>query len=591
MKISRFKIKTFGLISSVFIVFIIGITAVVSQTVISAMKDTSSAQSISALQASCEYLETNMKAVYFNTASFVETTLRDSISEIDLEQSPSSQYEPIRSLLNRNAQVNKNTYLFPGFQNYYLYFPGSNDLIISDLTYFCDVPPAGYLTGPPEYGYHWYSSAPLYYPSKRGVWLERSSDEYISRYIPIYKDGQHYATLSVNLSESYMQQTISSYFTMPGAQVYIVDEDGAIISSPDSSILGTFQPEYSHLITYPSQNQTISINDVDYLVNQYQSSYTSWYYISLIPMDYILESYYTIQNLMILLIGVLIFVSVLITLYISSYISRPLATLLSAIQQVARHDLSARIQQTRHDEFDTVFQGFNTMVQEISTLTHDLVNEKLFKKDMEIKLLQTQINPHFLYNTLETLYSMAKLDGDEEMATMVMAMSKFFRINLSAGRHKIPLVQAVEMAQHYVTIHNIRLSGNIQLSIHIDEKIKNYLVPKFLIQPLAENSIIHGFKNRSQQLKLKITAHAQEETLVITVTDNGCGISQDKLTQINQSLSSLYFEESLTQHFALRNINAQIRLSYGDGYGLTLQSTPGDGTTVTITLPFSSQDE
>jgi two-component system, sensor histidine kinase YesM len=275
----------------------------------------------------------------------------------------------------------------------------------------------------------------------------------------------------------------------------------------------------------------------------------------------------------------------MILTYLLSYIFyNPLKKIVSAMQMIENRNLDVRINDNRADEYHKVYKGFNNMVTELNSLIRDLVNEKILKKEAQIKLLQAQINPHFLYNTLESIHSIAKIKKVDEISSMVSALSKFFRISLSGGKDDVTLSEAIELVLNYLTIQNIRFNGKIDYQINIPEELRKAIVPKLILQPVAENSIYHGIEQKKGIGILIISALSQKGEMELIIEDNGIGINEKNLLELRNSIENGSFEDS--RNFALKNLNRQIKLKYGINYGLKIESVEGNGTSVHIKLPI-----
>jgi len=285
-------------------------------------------------------------------------------------------------------------------------------------------------------------------------------------------------------------------------------------------------------------------------------------------------------------ISIIAFMVLGITILLSNIFYKPLEKLVSAMQMIENRNLDVRIDDKRADEYQRVYKGFNDMVSELKRLIKDLTNEKILKKEAEIKLLQAQINPHFLYNTLESIHSIAKIKKVDEIALMVSALSKFYRISLSGGKDIVTLKEAVELVKDYLTIQNIRFKGKISYNFDISDELLKYKVPKLILQPIVENSIYHGIERSKGNGILNIYGMLENNDLNLIVEDNGVGIKKESLEELQRSIEDESFEDS--KNFALKNLNQQIKLKYGQNYGLSIKSEYGKGTCVTIRLPAVS---
>jgi two-component system sensor histidine kinase YesM len=215
-----------------------------------------------------------------------------------------------------------------------------------------------------------------------------------------------------------------------------------------------------------------------------------------------------------------------------------------------------------------------------------LQKEQVFsrQKEMQLKILSSQINPHFLYNTLETIRMMALSKKEKEIATTIKMLSQILRQTLSADDKTIPLTVELELVKNYLSIQKLRFGSRMDYSINVDENANNCKILPLLIQPLVENSIIHGLETKQGGGRINISVAVNENTLYIDVTDNGTGIEPEKLEKLKAVLAS--DENSIDGHIGLVNVNRRIKLHYGSGYGLTLCEGQENGINVRVVIPL-----
>jgi two-component system sensor histidine kinase YesM len=321
------------------------------------------------------------------------------------------------------------------------------------------------------------------------------------------------------------------------------------------------------------------------------SDYTKWKYIAVIPMTAILGQIYSIQKNFIFVIIIMIVLMIPISFLIAGSLYKPLAKLVFAMNNIEKGNLDTSINDTRKDEYQEVFQGFNDMVKKLNGIIEDLSNEKSLNKEAEIKLLQAQINPHFLYNTLDSIYSISVVKNVDIISKMVSALSRFFRISLSGGKAEIYLKEEIAIINSYLTIQNIRFNNKIICDISIPDEYMNAVVPKLCLQPIVENAIYHGIEMKKGEGHLRIYCVDTESGIDIHVKDDGLGISKDKLTLIQNSIGNESNDSKDSKNFALKNLNKQLALKYGIPYGIKIESTPGEGTMVTLSIPLIRRED
>jgi two-component system, sensor histidine kinase YesM len=282
--------------------------------------------------------------------------------------------------------------------------------------------------------------------------------------------------------------------------------------------------------------------------------------------------------------------------YLSYSMSRPINQLNTFMNQVESGDLSIRYKGDRADEIGMLGRSFNKMLEQISKLISLIEIQGRQKREAELRTLQSQIKPHFLYNTLDTINWMARKKGALDVAEVVESLSQLFRIGLSKGNDMIPLDKEIEHIYSYLKIQKARYKDKLNYSISIDPKLTNLSVIKLVLQPIVENAIYHGIKERRGPGHISITGEEGKGNLVLTVKDDGVGISEERLAIINENLSINFDSLEDTKRmtvigYGVMNVQARIKLTYGEPYGIYIESLRGTGTTVKILLPLNMMNQ
>lgn len=288
------------------------------------------------------------------------------------------------------------------------------------------------------------------------------------------------------------------------------------------------------------------------------------------------------------LIGVTVVTMIVLFLLIVTYsmsvsrrITSPVIALTEKAKQFGKRDFSrAKPIETNITELDILDDSFNEMTDHISALMEKQIENERSLHQAELELLQAQINPHFLYNTLDSIAILAESDREEDVIDMITSLSTFFRNSLSEGEDIHTLRAETAQAVSYLEIQQIRYSDILSYSIDISEEIQDCLIPKLILQPLIENALYHGIKNRRGRGLISITGGRENNRILLRVRDNGIGMDSEQLEQLQ---NGIYQQKQGS--FGLWNVHQRIRLYCGDPYGLSFESTPGEGTTVTVTLP------
>lgn len=283
------------------------------------------------------------------------------------------------------------------------------------------------------------------------------------------------------------------------------------------------------------------------------------------------------------LFGVAIFVSIVIP----KSIAKPICDIKDVTNQVARGDLGARVPAVRGVEVRELACSLNSMIEKIGQLVGDVELKQIKLREAELELLQSQINPHFLYNTLDTIIWLSEAGRQKEVVDVVGALSNFFRTSLNHGNGVVTLAQEEEHVRSYMQIQQVRYQDILEYEIDIPERLKNALVPKLTLQPLVENALYHGVKNRRSKGRIRVYAQQEGGDACIYVTDNGMGMQPERLSEVLAQMNQGAQEERGNDSYALYNVNERLRLKFGERYGLCIESIYGEGTCVSFRVPLS----
>lgn len=298
-----------------------------------------------------------------------------------------------------------------------------------------------------------------------------------------------------------------------------------------------------------------------------------------------------------LIIGVLVAILTILTavalsVLLSRIISEPIVQLSNRMRHITLKDAAADNYTPRTDEIGQLQDSFNVMISRNQELITREYQSKIEKREAQLRALQAQINPHFMYNTLQVIGGMSLKKQAPEIYTVTTALSDIMRYSLNFSREMVLLREEIKYLNSYLMIQNRRFDNRIDIDIRIEKALMNYLVPKLILQPILENSFEHGLAEKSGGWKLGLSAEVDAQgDLRITVSDNGLGISEDRLAAINASfLSDTDNAMGLASHIGLKNVNARIRLRFGNEYGISVISTEGDGTVVTVLMKAEKED-
>lgn len=359
---------------------------------------------------------------------------------------------------------------------------------------------------------------------------------------------------------------------------YIINEQNEIVYADDFQLIGAafgIKPNtqgYQGWIEHQGQR---------FFANEYNYEKTKWRVITLDPVSEIKKHSVYIRNLNIGvgLFGILI--ALLISAFVAKRITKPLLVLKNTMKQVEQGDFHIQVPVTGKDEIGSLSESFNKMTEQIRDLINVVYKSQIREKEAQLKALHSQINPHFLYNTLDSISAIAVIHDVPLISNMSKMLADLFRYSISHGEKMVTLREELDQVTRYLEIQKIRYDNKFELVIDLDEGLDQYAIPKLSIQPIVENAIYHGLELRSDHGRISITARSIAEVVLIKVHDNGVGIPLDQLQRIQAALDA----KSNEDHLGLVNVMERIQLHYGASYGIEITSEEGVGTTVVFKLP------
>ncbi|MEG0832722.1 MAG: histidine kinase, partial [Oscillospiraceae bacterium] len=312
------------------------------------------------------------------------------------------------------------------------------------------------------------------------------------------------------------------------------------------------------------------------------AGYTGWKIVGVIPQKGLTfesrENILFIMLIFLLLFEFLIFINSLI----SKKLTDPIQKLDRSVQRMELGYKDTEIYTEGSYEIKHLGRSIESMVEQMRKLTDQMVREHEMKQKSELNALQAQINPHFLYNTLDIIVWMVENERPDNAVKLVTALARFFRISLSKGKNIIPVSDEIEHVRSYLTIQEMRYKDKFRYTIDVDEQARNLSIIKLVLQPIVENAIYHSMDFMDGDGLISITARLNGEDLVLSVSDNGIGIPEDIVRRI---LTEQVSTGNSGSGIGLKNVNERIKLYFGDSYGISIESEPDNGTCITIRLP------
>lgn len=387
----------------------------------------------------------------------------------------------------------------------------------------------------------------------------------------------------IDLKLDFIKNVIESIKIGKSGFIFIMGKDGDLVYSPVNEIVYRINPNW--LAGEESSTIEKEIND-----NGYQFIYNTipnigWKVVGVFSLDETTKVVSQVQLFTFVIAVITLIIGSIVSLIFSSTITKPVNKLKMLMGNVEKGRFDLRFHAKYNDEIGQLGNSYNKMIQEIERLIHLVYIEQKSKREAELKILQAQINPHFLYNTLDTIQWMADEYKAYKIVEMVNALTTIFRIGLNKGNELITVEEEIEHVKSYLIIQMTRYESKLKYDIDVDETVKHCMVLKLILQPLVENSIYHGIRNKRGKGKISIDISKKGETLLFIVKDTGIGIEKDSLHRLNHSLCNMGGKDK--KGYGLYNINERIKLFYGDEYGVEVFSEYKKGTTVMVILPIN----
>ena len=422
--------------------------------------------------------------------------------------------------------------------------------------------------------------------------LRHSSDDVLSISKAILDDetGEVLGVILIDISLKRFEEIIKGNYIGEKGFFYILDKNQDIVYSPVNPIIYRIKRD---LLNGESDSIVKTINNESFKIMYNTSNKTGWKTIGVFSLKDILSDVTEMKKNVAIIIIITLFLAVFSVIIFTSSIVRPIKELNGLMKRVELGDLDLQFDEKEFkDEFGELGHSFNHMIKEIKELIDMVYKEQRGKRKAEIKILQAQIKPHFLYNTLDTIGWMAEDYGANDIVEVVGALTKVFRIGLNKGREVIKVSEEIEHINSYMIIQKVRYEDKLDYNINYDENLKNVPMLKLTTQPIVENAIYHGIKQKRGKGNISINFINVDDNLIIKISDNGAGMDEDKLREINSMLESDSIRSITSESgsgYGIYNVNSRIKLTYGNQYGLKYFSKINNGTMVEITIPILSE--
>lgn len=443
----------------------------------------------------------------------------------------------------------------------------------------------------PAMGANWFVQAKdsieiVYFGSKELVFADVMKYAFpVSRHIEYVDQGiMKSGVLRVQYYTDPVETILNEYQNKRTEYCYLLDENNQLIYHPFmKAIQSDLYEEKTMEFLEECDNYLVKVyEDAKWVIEKQQIGYTGWKIIVVNSLANIRAenvSIYYMAWLMLLLVGIALIV---LDVLLFRNITDPVYQLMRTMKEFGKGNYQVKASEDGIGELKVLSEQFNRMADRLQNQMDEIRENETEKRKMEKKLLQSQINPHFLYNTLDSIIWMIQSGEYKGAEQMVSLLAKFFRTSLSQGKDMIPLEKELEHATSYLAIQNIRFKDKFEFCVHADPALLKYLCPKLSIQPLLENAIYHGMEGMFEDGEIHINVYEKEDIIHIEVVDNGLGMTEEKIDYI---MNNKVVSSKRGSGIGVRNVSERIKLIYGEEYGISITSELDEGTTATITIP------
>ena len=389
--------------------------------------------------------------------------------------------------------------------------------------------------------------------------------------------------IRIDLSEREINRIYRDIQLGETGYVFITNKDGVILSHSNVEMINKNirnEELFKKVFTGENGFYREKYSGQDMLVTYYESNIQDMTYISVVPFKEITRELNTSLKVTLSIVAVVIALAFIALSFLTMKITKPIKKMTVLMKKVEQGNLDVLINTDRKDEIGTLGRSFNSMTRKLKILIEEVYKIQLSRKEAELKTLQAQINPHFLYNTLDVIYWTSRLENASRTGEIVSALAKLFKLGLNKGSEITTIKKEVEHVQSYLTIQKFRYDEIPEFRIAVDESILEHSTIKLILQPFVENALVHGIAEMGGRGRVEILGRDQGKNICFEVIDNGKGMEEDRIREI--------FEENFESDqkgYGVRNVHKRIKLYFGQDYGVEIFSKTASGTKVVITIP------
>lgn len=405
------------------------------------------------------------------------------------------------------------------------------------------------------------------------------------------KSGNRIGIIVVNLDDRVIKNVLDKidFGAKSKSSIFLLDQDNKIAYKNENNLLKNIDSKTLDLINKKNGQILENINGDRYFIIAHTSKYSNWRIIWFIPYKALVVKAIEIRNTIFIITFICIVIAFVISITLASNITSPINHLMLDMNRVQHGDLNVRVDYHNFYELGRLSDNFNNMIAEIKDLIEKVYREQNAKRKAEIKVLETQINPHFLYNTLDSIKWVAILQKADNVGSMITNLVRLLQISLSGGNEFIDVAHEVEHVKNYLEIQRFRYNDRFSVIFRINDEILNYKTLKIILQPLVENALFYGIEPKKAKGTIVISGGIENNNLFFAIEDDGVGIDCSSIEELlkwqDNSKNRMY------KGIGIKNIDERIKLYFGEEYGLEFTSKPGMGTKVKINMPLIQKEE
>ncbi|MCD7764077.1 MAG: sensor histidine kinase [Lachnospiraceae bacterium] len=422
-------------------------------------------------------------------------------------------------------------------------------------------------------------------------WICTDGHIYLRREMYRFEDQTLLGTMLIDVQPTVFYDIVKDISYDAGSIVYITDQEGSIVSGQNTEMTGQAFSDVLPVRDADEMFETVIMDGSRYVFYTGCEIANGWRLVLAVPESYFLSDIQKLQIHMAILLTVTCLLAIGLVVAAGKGITRPITSLSDAMKRFGQGDFEVSCEAEGEDEIAVLANSFNQMVNDIRTLIDEAYEQEMMQQEIEMKSLQMQINPHFLYNTLDTINWIARMNGVDQIGDLTYSLGNLMRYSLSK-KDFVTIDEELKNLRDYVEIQNVRYGDRMTVSYEADPELLDTYVPKLLLQPILENAIIHGVEDKIEPALIQIRIYHEEDDLYMVVEDDGVGMPQEAI----EGLLDLHPANSMKKtirrghtSIGVNNVNRRIQKVFGPSCGLQIQSQLGSGTKVTLRMRILRQ--